>query len=954
MYKNFTQIFCTPPGYIPKLLWTMKLTTILLLVSMLQVSATGVAQKITFVKKNATLKQVFTEIHKQTGYSVLLSGTKAKGDQRVDANFNNASLDEVLKKLFENQAVEYTIEDKMIVIRDKEKPLPPKAAVKPAVDSSFVLTGRVTDRNGQPLPGTSILQLNPNQTSVTSIADNDGRFKLSVEKGSKLTISSIGYVTEEMLIDNQTVINLEMFEDLKTLGEMVVIAYGTTTKTLNTGNVAVVTSQDIARQPVSNVLQSLQGILPGVMVNQSSGFASSPFSIKIRGQNSLAANVNDGVNQLSEPLYILDGVPIISAGSSSNLNFGVNKNGGIRGPSDGQSPLYGLNPSDIESISILKDADATAIYGARGANGVILITTKKGKAGPASVSANVYTGVSLQARKLNLMNTAEYLEMRKRALQNDGLEPDARNALDLTGWDQNRYTDWQKELLGTAHTTDAQLSISGGNSTTTYRISGGFNSVTPPFKGDYREQRASGSLAVTNVSFNSKLTTTAMVNFSSTTSNLPASDMTSLIFLAPNAPSLVDSLGNLNFAGWSSASGLPYEATSLKKGYRASTKNLISTVSIRYQIMSGLEFNTSLGYNISKQDQLETSPSGSFNPAYASRPFSKFGNNDSQSWIIEPNLTFSKTFGKHSLATLIGSTFQDTEIEGSSIIANGYADDALLGSLGAAASYSNALTNYTDTKFESVYARINYNYEEKYVLTLNGRRDGSSRFANGRKFGNFGSVGAAWIFSREPFVQNALPFLSLGKIRASYGLVGGDNLTDYEYLSSFRTGQTPYQSTTAFQLSRLANDQFGWTTNKKAEVALAFGFLNGRINTELARYRNRSGNQLVSYGLPSTTGFNSIITNLPAVIENKGWEFTLQTQNIKTRNVDWSTNVNISQNKNTLLSFPDLELSTYVGRYAIGRSINSLEMNQYTGVDPVTGLYIFAIANYTVSSNHTI
>jgi TonB-linked SusC/RagA family outer membrane protein len=941
MYKKFTRFFCTPQGYIHKFLLIMKLTTVLLIVTMLQVSAAGLAQTVTFIKKDVTLKQIFTEINKQTGYSVLLSGAKAKSNQRIDANFNHASLDDVLKIVLENQSLDYVIEDKMIVIRDKEKTFIDKIKDAFTRDSTLLVTGRVINENGDPLSGASV-NVVTSKSSVTISSGNDGHFWIYGEKGNIVTINYIGYESKRIKITKGELGDIKLQQKIDELKEVkIVIGYGTTTKMLTTGSVAVVTSADISKQPVSNVLQALQGMVPGLVVNQTNGFSSSPFDVKIRGQNSLAASGNIGVNKISEPLYIIDGVPVIAGSNSAQQNVGIEQNGLVT-PTSGESPLFGLNPADVESVSVLKDADATAIYGARGANGVILITTKKGKAGKTKIDANVYTGLSLQTKKLHLMNTDEYLAMRKQAFKNDGFTPDDGNGYDLTIWDQNRYTDWQKELLGTAHTTDAQVSLSGGDSKTTFRLSGGFNTQSPPFAGNYKEQRGSGLLNITNSAFNDRLTTTAKVSFSSTSSNLPAADLTPLIFLAPNAPSLFDAAGNLNYDGWRAA-GFPYQAANFKRPYSSNTDNLASSITLKYNILPGLDFNSSMGLNITRQKQLQTSPSGSFDPAYGIGRESNFGTNNNKTWVIEPSLNYSKTFGKSTLQTLLGTTFQRAEIDGTYIDARGYTNDAFLEDQGAASDYY-LQSNYIKTKFESVYARINYNYDNKYIINLNGRRDGSSRFSAGRQFGNFGSIGGAWIFSNEQLIQDNLKFLSFGKIRASYGLVGGDGLGDYKYLSSFTTGYNPYQGTPALQLARLANDKFGWTTNKKLELALDLGFFKGRINAELAWYQNRSGNQLVSYPLAATAGFSSILTNLPALVQNKGLEFTLQTQNVISKDFQWNTNFNISQNKNKLIAFPGLASSSYANTYAIGRSISSIGMLHYTGVD-ATGNYTFADIN---------
>jgi TonB-linked SusC/RagA family outer membrane protein len=945
MYKKSARFFCTVRAcaYKSNFLLIMKLTSFLLLVMLLQVRAAGYGQKITFVKKDATLSQIFSEIYRQTGYGVLSSGYERQGAQRVGANFHDASLDAVLNACLGKLQLEYLIEDKMIVIRDKTLPIPATPETNPKADTGFLVTGRIVDAQHQPLLGASYVLVG-NQSTMQGRTDETGRFKFNANKGNSFTVRYVGFENYHIRIWKGDMGDIVLSKRVDSLREVkIVIGYGTTTSRLSTGNVSVVTSKDISKQPVTNVLQALQNMVPGMFVTQTNGFASSPFNVKIRGQNAMSTSGNAGVNSISEPLFIIDGVPVIS-GAVAQTNVGINQNG-FQGPTGGQSPLFGLNPDDVESISVLKDADATAIYGARGANGVILITTKKGKPGKTLFTAEVYSGLSLQTKKLHLMNTTEYLAMRKRAFENDGISPEDWNGYDLLHWDPKQYTNWQNEFLETAHTTNAGLSLSGGDANTTFRLNAGFNTQTPPFKGDFKEQRTSVALNVNNNSFGNRLNTSVMVNFSSTTSNLPSVDPTPLIFLAPNAPSLTDDKGELNFNGWRAAGGLPYQVPSLRRPYHAGTLNLISNVTVGYTFSPGLKFNVSLGYNSARQDQLSTSPSGSFDPAYNIGREADFGTNNSRTWIIEPTLTWDKHWGKHTLQAMAGSTFQDALIQGSNILARGFTSDAVLHNLGAASSIT-AFDNYVNTRFESVYARLNYNYNGRYVLNLNGRRDGSSRFAGGRQFGDFGSVGAAWIFSDENGVHELLPFLSLGKLRASYGLVGSDALGDYQYLSSFITGNNPYQNTPAFNLSRLANNTFSWTTNKKAEIGLALGFLDGAINTEFSVYRNRSGNQLVSEPLPSTAGFNSILTNLPALVENKGIEFTLQTRNIQTKNVQWTTNFNISRNNNKLLEFPGLDNSPYYSLYAIGRSISSLGMLQYTGVDKASGAYTFADTNH--------
>lgn len=939
MYKIYTRISCSISGCKSKSILVMKLTTVILIAVIMQVNAASYAQRITYARKNVSLAKVFSEIRKQTGYSVFLLAD-LKGTDRIDVSFKNSTLDEVMNRCLQGTSCQYVIEEKTILIKKENRPVSQQAARQ----DTTVLAGRIIGTDGRALPGASITVVSTDKASFAGKADQEGRFKIFASRGSMLTVSYVGYETKNIKITRTGLGDIVLKPKQEDLKEVrIVIGYGSTTERLNTGNVAVVTSEDIKKQPVSNVLQALQNMVPGLRVSQVNGFSSAPFNVKLRGQNNLPASGNIGINNVSEPLFIIDGVPIISGTNAAQQNLGINQNG-IQGPTGGQSPLFGLNPNDIESVSILKDADATAIYGARGANGVILITTKKGQAGKTTVDATIYSGLSLQAKKLDLMNTPQYLEMRARAFQNDGTTPNNGNGYDLTLWDQNRYTDWQKELLGTAHTTDAQLSLSGGSSSTTFRLNGGFNTRTPPFKGNYKEQRGSGTLSLHNTAFNNKLTTTVMVNFSSTISNLPSVDPTALIFLAPNAPSFLDQNGRLDFDGWRAAGGLPYEAVYMQRIYHAGTKNLVSNLNLKYQLLPELSLNASMGYSLAKQDQLQKAPSNTFDPASTFQRETVFGANNNSTWLIEPNADWQKSFGKHHLQVLLGATFQNTAADGSNITARGFTSDALLGNLGAATDFF-VSTNDVETRFQSLYSRISYNYDNKYIINLNGRRDGSSRFASGRKFGNFGAIGAAWIFSDETFFRDKLRFLSMGKIRASYGLVGSDGLGDYQYLSSYKTGDNTYQDMPTLQLSRLANDQFRWTTNKKAEIGLELGFLNGRINTSISVYRNRSGNQLVGYPLPSITGFSSIVANLPALVQNSGIELNLQTQNLHLQNFSWSSSLNISRNNNKLLEFPGLESSAYAGGYAIGRSISSIGMRQYAGVDPTTGLYTFADIN---------
>lgn len=940
---NFNQQFRSSPFWCfpKKLLYhtgkqhfilVMKLTILLMTTLLLQVSAGTKAQVITLKRQNATLKSIFEEIGKQSGFTVLYQTEQISKSKLVTLNLNQVSLETAVRTILEEQDLDFNIEDRAIVIKRKKKTILDKIE---AYLSNLTINARIIDPEGKGLAGASIKVKN---TSVGTLSDRDGYFSLrNLSENAEIVVSFIGFQTQEITA-NPKLKSITLKRSDSKLDELQVIAYGQTTRRFSTGNVSTVTAADIARQPVTNVLQALQGTVPGLIVNQTSGFASAPYSVEIRGKNNLYWNPDYNV---SDPLYVIDGVPITMGNGDAN-NRGINQNN-MTGPSGGQSPIYSINPADIESISVLKDADATAIYGARAVNGVILITTKKGRPGKTTVDLNLYTGLSLQTRKLHLMNTQQYLDMRREAFKNDGIDPDDGNAYDLTIWDNNRYTDWQKVFLGTAHTNDAQLGISGGDNTTTYRLNGGYHRETPPFPGDFSDQRSTVALSLNHSTPNDRFNLSTRINYANTTSNLPSYDASSLIFLAPNAPAIYDENGNFNFEGWKAGS-FPRTMLSLKQPYKTNTDYLTTNVGLNYRICNGFNFHTSLGYSFTYQNQNSLSPLSSQNPEDSPSAKSVFGNNQSKTWIIEPNLTYNKTIGKAALQALFGGTLQNNLQSGSTIYADGFLSDELLEDLSAARELRTQ-TNYAQTRFQSLYLRLNYNYQKKYILNLNGRRDGSSRFGPSKQFGNFGSVGAAWIASEEQFLKNNLPIFSFIKLRTSYGITGGDGIGDYEYLSTLYSSANPYQNSGSLILSRLANTDFSWTVNKKLEAAIDLGIHKDQFMFSFAWYRNRSGNQLVGYTLPSITGFNSVNANLPAVVQNTGIEITLLSKNISKKDFNWNTSFNISIPRNKLLDFPNLAISSYNTIYAIGEPLYRKSMYHYLGMDSDKGIYLIADKN---------
>lgn len=796
------------------------------------------------------------------------------------------------------------------------------------------VSGMVINENGAPLSGVTIWVKG---TSNGTITNDKGMFTLNgVNNNSILLISSIGYQKQEIPIGGKTQMTITLKQQANRLDETVIMAYGTTTRRLNTGDISTITAKEIAQQPVSNPLAALEGRVPGLLVTQSNGVPGSAFSVQIRGQNSIA--------QGSEPLFIIDGVPFAPGNDPINeLSSAVGSNG--------LSPFNSINPSDIQSIEVLKDADATAIYGSRGANGVVLITTKKGQPGKTKVTVNVNTGISNVTRMMPMMNTKQYLMMREEAFKNDGVAPNVSNAPDLLVWDTTRYTNFEKLLIGgTARTTNAEVSISGGDEQTQFLLSGGYNHQTTVFPGDMADNRGSFHINLNHNSKDGRLNISFSSFYVADMDNINSMDVTAYINRPPDTPPLYDSSGQLNWQGGGIIFNNPLSY--LLSPYNAETNNLIGHLQLSYQLIPGLKARISAGYNTVSVNEINTNPVNSQNPAYNPQGYSQFGNNAYKSWIIEPQAEYIKHLGKLRMNVLIGGTWQQTLNESSSFFAYGYANDELLKSISAASSLTPIGDSYTQYHYEASFGRINLNWEDTYLLNISGRRDGSSRFGPGKQFGNFGAAGAAWIFSNERAVKNSLHFLSFGKLRASYGTTGNDQIPDYQYLDSWSSTNYPYNGMAGLYPSRLFNPDYSWEVNRKLEAAIELGFFKDNLQLSVSYFRNRSSNQLIQYALPSQTGFSSITNNFPATVQNTGWEFSITSNNITSGRFNWTTGFNLSIPENKLIAFPGLATSSYAGMYVVGKSLSTVRGLRLLGVDSKTGIFNFEDINNDGTINY--
>jgi TonB-linked SusC/RagA family outer membrane protein len=927
MYKFYPNKPGRPSGPVQKILLIMRVTTFLLLAIMMQVSATTLAQRVTINQKNANLTDVFKTIRIQTGYDFIYDQDLLAKSAPININVNNAALSEVLKRCLANQSLSFIIEDKTIII--KEEGLLDK--VKSYFDN-ITVTGVVLDERGQPFPGVSIKLKGTNRYTVSG---NGGRFYIAAnDENPTLVLSYLGYKTIE--VTATSTLTVKMILDPAKLDEIMVIGYGTTTRRLNTGSQAGISAKELEDQPVTNVLQGLQGRLPGVTVTQTNGLPGAGINVQIRGANAIGVN---GV-KANRPLYIIDGVPFLSEPINTAALGST-----LPSAEGNTSPMNSINPDDIDNIEVLKDADATAIYGSRGGNGVILITTKKGKAGATKFNLNASTGVSNVSHFVETVGTEQYLALRRKAFANNTTNPAAPSvttAPDLLVWDQNGYTDFQRYMLGnTAKTHDVNASLSGGDNQNNFYLSGTYHKENNVYPGAQGYQRGGAKFNLNHTSFNQRFNLSLSAMYSTDKNNISTTDLASWAYsLPPNFP-LYKADGSFNWDG-----GISNPLAYLNQTNDNRTSNLLSNLAIKYNILKGLDIKANLGYSKTDMTQIALRPLTSLNPNFnPTSGTASYVYNFTNNYIAEPQLTYTRKIWKGTLNTLLGGSYQFKQSKMPySTSATGFSSDDFLRTSTAASTVSTTSSS-VDYKYASLFGRVNYNIENKYILNANFRRDGSSRFGPNNKFGNFGSVGAAWLFSEEKLVKDNLSWFSFGKLRGSYGIVGSDDIGDYGYFDSYTASTYVYAGSTGLNPSRLANPNFKWEETKKLDIGLDLAFFKDRLSLSASYYRNRTSNQLITQTVSTQTGFSGYQSNLPATVQNSGWELSLTSTNIKIKDFSWTSSFNISQNHNKLLSFPDIEKSSYYGTYIVGNPISSYYVYQYAGINPITNLPSFTDFN---------
>lgn len=854
----------------PKLILTMKLITFLLLATLAQVSADGYSQKITLDEKNVPLEAALSAIEKQTDYLFLYDKLEMPKGQKVTLQIRNASIVQTLNLLLKDLPLSYKIFNKSIVLRreHKDKETAPAIPEKKA-EVRQTIKGQVTDDQGEPLPGVSVL-VKGTQSGTTT--DVQGRYTLEIENPNAiLTFSFVGYISQELLTGDKSEINVKLIGDIKALNEVIVIGYGTMKKTDLTGAIGTVTARQTENQAVSTLSQALQGKMAGLTVRQVSGNPGAGAEVRIRGMGTFGAS--------AAPLVVVDGIIT---------------NGG----------LTDLDPNSIESITVLKDASSAAIYGSRGANGVVLVTTKRGSTGKEAISFQSFYSFDRVINKIGTVDAATYGGMVNDFYVNQGKDAPYADPASL-----GKGTNWQDEIFRTGGKQSYSLSLSGGTEKNLHAITMSYykgDGIVINSKYDRANFRVNNDIKPLK---GLKISSSLGFSYGALKQGDPQGAVNAALIYAPNVkPYNADgTYGIADRAGQPTTMTAPLVAA-YERTYRENRLGLLGNLFAEYEILPGLKFKTSLGAEYINMDVKSFVPSYNFG----------LGNSNgiatlnrelrsTKNYIIDNILTYSKSFNAHHhLDLMAGYTFQDERFEFVRAFRNTFSrNDENLQVLDAATANDLARGNYTEWALQSYLGRLNYAFKEKYLLSSSIRIDQSSRFAKQNRTGIFPSVSAGWVLSNEDFAAGKLGPVSYLKLRAGYGALGNQDVG----------GVYPYQSVIDYGLSydfgssqnvvagaaptALANPNISWEKTTTTGAGLEFNLFRDRLSFIIDYYDRRTTDVLVRVPLPTISGMATFPFQNVGSARNSGMEFTVDYRgNALNQELTYNVGFNLTINKN--------------------------------------------------------
>ena len=915
-----------------------KMKTLLLLgVLLFGFTVSAQSQKVSLDFKNERVEKVLASIKSQTGMSLVFSDQLVDVNRKVTMQLKDVTLKEALTRLLSGINLTFEIRNNKIYFIEK------KAVSQPGSRKKRV-TGVVKDVMGEPLIGANVVEKGRSTNGV--ITDFNGKFTLEVDESASLVVSYIGYLALDIQTKGIGDFHIILKEDTNTLDEVVVTGYGDFKKATYTGSASVLTTEKLEALPVVSVGQMIESNIPGISVV--AGTSSQPgakTTLRVRGVASMNAS--------TEPLYVLDGVPIPSYDLS---NFTSMSEAG------GMGFIETLNPADIESITVLKDAASASLYGAKGANGVVLITTKKGKEGKLRVNMAAKYGITDFAYTYRpLMGGEERRKLIHEGLVNFQLdkgvsEQEAQQYADAN-IDQyakrlpQGYSDWESALFKTGYQQDYNLSASAGNQNSSFIGSLGYTKQTGVSLNSEME-RFTGRVDASNKYKKVEFGMNASFSWTKTV-HLPEGKFfgsaiyASKVNLTPSTP--IYNEDGTYASGYRENNGYNPILEAEVNDYYARTVRAMGTAKIAYNVWDNLKVSSvfTVDYSLTK-DFFFQSPDGRDGATYQGR--GRMQMTDRIRYTSQNNLTYSKTFGKHSVSAVTAFEVMKYDYEDLYAAKKTYGQD-INTSLGNAADPIDADQKLQEDALMSYVASVNYSYDDKYYASFSFRRDGSSRLSPDTRWGNFWSLSASWRLSQERFMQSLKSVLSDLKLRASYGVNGNLPSSYYGYQSTYTTGAfyngkpSPWEST-------LGNEELTWEKNYALNLGLDIGLFS-RVNVSLDWYTRTTKDLLMSKQLNSISGFSSLLTNV-GQMRNTGVELEVRSNNIKTKDFSWTTAFNLSHNKNKILKLADLPWFVD-GRYVRkeGYPFNTIYLREYAGVDPETGSALYYDNQQDENGNYT-
>jgi TonB-linked SusC/RagA family outer membrane protein len=808
------------------------------------------------------------------------------------------------------------------------------------LSAQTTIKGKVSDTNQEPLIGATILIKGTTKGTVT---DFSGDFSLQVSPNTILEVSYTGFKLHEVVVGNQTQLDIVLESENQRLDEVVVVGYGSQRKSQITGAISSINASEIKDQPVSNLANSMQGRVAGLNVMSTSGTPGAGLLVNVRGNNA--------------PLYVVDGIPLLSE-SNSSLSTSFNLQGQNVGSGQSLSSISDINPNDIESIEVLKDASAASIYGARAANGVILVTTKRGKKGAQEANFNVYTGLQSIARPIEFMSSGEMVDLIEEARKNDlavyEQDPNAFGAdfdpsvltdpLENYDLSTGQNTNWLDEVSRTAPIRNYELSFRAGNDKTRYFTSlGYFDQQGVIIENFYKRFNFRLNLDQTiNSRFNVGVTLNTSVtrNRRSFNDNTYTGIITNALGASPLMPAYEDDGTYASFedyqANWLSDNPVKSakEIRAFTNGFRA-----LGTIYGEYKLSSKLSLRSAWSGDVSFMfDNQFKSPLTADAEAFGGEAFE--GNFRNTTWLNENTLNYTHATGKSTFSVLGGVTLQRTMIERAGATGQGF-PPGKLERLSSAANIIRATSDGTSFSILSFLSRINYDYQNRFLFTLTARADGSSRFSKDNRFGFFPSGAVAWRMTSEKFFNGLKKVFSDLKVRVSYGLTGDQEIGDFENVTFYTASR--YAGRAGIQLRNLADPKLSWQTNRMFNLGLDYEINGGRFNGSVEFFNSVKSRLLSQDIIPATTGFSTVTRN-GGEVQNLGLEFNLNAAVMRSAKLRWNINFNTTWIHNEIKSltsdgvylnaYDDLE-ATHI--LQVGQPLGSFIGLRYTGVDPQTG-----------------